>query len=548
VPTTSAAAGTKSVAPLDGRHFDAVIVGGGINGAGVARDAALRGLAVCLFEKGDYAGGTSSKSTKIAHGGLRYLKHYEFGLVFESQQERHILGRLLPHLIWPQSFCYPVYKGDPDPLWLVRLGVGVYDALAAFRNVERHHHLSPAQALAANPGLRHEGLRGAVRYWDDRMDDARIVLENVLSAEEAGATCLNYREVLDIKREGGGYRIRYRDAIAGGEGSVTAAAVVNCGGPWGEEVAARAGAVRPTPLAPTKGVHVVVPRLPLEDALILSAGADGRVFFVIPWAGRSLIGTTDTKYAGDPDNVEVTADDVDYLLEAARHYLPGQTLSREGISYAFAGLRPLVAPHRPDVAAGAISRRHHIFFEPPAFITLLGGKFTTYRRMAEETVDRLLSALGRPSVPSPTRKARFFRETYPKTTVMTDRLDLYRHLQSFYGPRAGHAFDCVTGQPRFTLPVLESSPVLLGQLAYALEHERAHGLGDLLYRRTHLAWQPDLSSIAAHRLLDELAPYFGDRLAQARAEADALAEPPSWNENAAKDRPPVRTAERGSGA
>ncbi len=512
---------------MDGRHFDAVIIGGGINGAAVARDAALRGLSVCLFEKGDYASGTSSKSTKIAHGGLRYLKHFEFGLVFESQRERHVLARLLPHLVWPQSFVYPVYRGDPDPLWKVRLGVGAYDLLAGFGNVDRHRHLAPAAALAANAGLRRDGLQGAVRYWDDRMDDARICLENVLSAREAGAACFNYSEVLEVRRESRGYRTRFR-ARDGAEGSVTSSAVVNCAGPWGDAVSRLAGAVEQPRLAPTKGVHIIVPRLPLDDALILPVGPDDRVFFVIPWGDRTLVGTTDTPYDGDPDKVDVEAAEVDYLVAAAAKYLPGQPLSRDSISYAFAGLRPLVAPSRPAVSSGAISRRHHIFASPPAFITLLGGKYTTYRRMAEQTVDRLIKVLGRARTPSPTKKAKFFRESYPSRPVMTDRLDLYRYLRQTYGPRAGHACDFMTGDERWLRPALASSPVLLGQLAYALVHEEALTLSDLLCRRTRLIWQPDLTPNAAHAMVESLEPLFGGRTAKAHVEADRLAEKPAW--------------------
>src|SRR3954470_5791592 len=186
----------KAIADLDGTDFDAVIIGGGINGAGVARDAALRGLNVCLFEQGDFASGTSSKSTKIAHGGLRYLRNFELGLVRESQLERLRLRRLLPHLVTPQSFCYPVYKDGADSLLKVRLGVGVYTLLGGLK--ERSHALSARQALDANPRLRPDSLAGAVRYWDDRMDDARIVVETVLSAEDAGATCLNYTTVTSV--------------------------------------------------------------------------------------------------------------------------------------------------------------------------------------------------------------------------------------------------------------------------------------------------------------------------------------------------------------
>ncbi|HXH23498.1 MAG TPA: glycerol-3-phosphate dehydrogenase/oxidase [Dehalococcoidia bacterium] len=519
-------AGAPRRPPLDGRHFDAVVIGGGINGTGVARDAALRGLSVCLFEKGDYASGTSSRSTKIAHGGLRYLKHYEFGLVFESQRERHILGRLLPHLVWPQSFLYPVYDGDPDPLWKVRLGIAVYDLLAGFRNVERSRRLSPAGALAANPGLRREGLRGAVRYWDDRMDDARMCLENALSATRAGAECRSYTEVLDIEREHRGYRVRYR-SCDGDEGSVSAAAVVNCGGPWGDEVARLAG-LEGGKLRPTRGAHIVVPRLPLDDALILPTGPDDRVFFVIPWADRSLVGTTDTPFDGDPDAVEPTSEDVDYLLSAAARYLPHSGLSKESISFAYAGLRPLIAPDKPGVDAGAISRRHRVFVTPPAFVTLLGGKYTTYRHMAAEAVDRLLRVLGRPHVPSPTRKAPFFRETYPATPVMTDRLDLYRYLQGVYGPRAGEAFDFIAADERYTRRVVESSPVLAGQLAFALVREEARTLEDLVQRRTRLVWQPDFGPREAHAVLDVLAPLLGGRAAALREEADRLSHAPAW--------------------
>ena len=517
----------ETLASLDGRHFDAVVVGGGINGAAVTRDATLRGLSVCLFEKGDYGGGTSSKSTKIAHGGLRYLKHYEFGLVFESQQERHVLRRLLPHLVWPQSFIYPVYEGQGEPLWLVRLGVGVYDLLALFRNVERHRHLSPERAIAANPGLDPQGLRGAVRYWDDRMDDARVCLENVLSARVGGATCLNYVEVVAIAHEGTRYRVRFR-SDEGVEGAVTAAAVVNCGGPWISEIAGLAGVTLMQALAPSKGVHVIVPRLPLDDALILSTGPDDRAFFVIPWGGHSLIGTTDTPFSGDPDKVEPATEDIEYLLGAAARYLPGQPLARDAVSFAFAGLRPLVAPADLATPPGAISRRHHLSVSRPAFLTLAGGKFTTYRRMAEETVDALLKALGRRARRSPTRRAPFFEPSSPKRPPGEGARDLYREMQAFYGPRVGAAFDFLTKDERLLKRVAEPSPTRLGQLAFALEHEEARRLDDLLFRRTHLIWERGMTAEAAHAAIDALAPLFGERLDQVRAEADALAERPAW--------------------
>lgn len=510
-------------ARLDGRHFDAVIVGGGINGAAVARDASLRGLSVCLFEQADFASGASSKSTKIAHGGLRYLKQLEFGLVFESQQERHILRRLLPHLVEPQSFCYPVYEDDPDPLWKVRLGLMVYDLLATFRNVYNHRHLNPSEAIAANPGLRRDGLRGAVRYWDDRMDDARICLETALSAEAAGATCLNYCAVVDVTREGRGYRVRYEDSLTGNGGSVTADAVVNCAGPWADAVSKLAVESAAPRLAPTKGVHFVVPRVPLEDALILGNPDDGRTFFVIPWVDRSLIGTTDTRYAGDPSSVAVEPEDIDYLLAASRRYLEGVDVRRESISYAFAGLRPLVAPKREGVAEGKISRRHLITVVEPAFITLIGGKYTTFRRMAEQTTDRLLKVLGRKRVRSSTARTPYFTQVAPQT-LADEEEPLWSHLKSSYGPRAGEVYDLCSSDDLLRQRVVESSPVVLGQLAYAIVAEKAVSLSDLIERRTRLCWQPDLDAAAARRAVEALAPYFGNGVDGAMQEAEAIDE------------------------
>ena len=376
---------------LDGSAFDVVIVGGGINGAGVARDAALRGLRVCLFEQGDFASGTSSKSTKIAHGGLRYLRNLEFGLVRESQAERLRLRKLLPHLVTPQRFCYPVYRGAPDSLLKVRLGVGLYTLLAGLK--ETSHGLSGAEALAANPSLRSEGLAGAVRYWDDRMDDARIVLETVLSAEDAGATCLNYTRVTALERRGGGFEVAYRDASSGREGSLSARVVCNCAGPWADGLPGLGVDLRR--LRPTKGVHVVVPRVPGDDALILDNPIDHRTFFAIPWGDRTLIGTTDTFYDGDPSAVRVEPEDIAYLLAAASHYLPAAALKEADILHSFAGLRPLVARGTGPAREGQLSRSHVVFREP-GVVTLLGGKFTTFRRMAQDATDALCEALDLP--------------------------------------------------------------------------------------------------------------------------------------------------------
>ncbi len=438
---------TEILEGLDGSRFDAVIIGGGINGVAVARDATLRGLHVCLLEQGDFAGGTSSKSTKIAHGGLRYLRNREFGLVRESQRERLLLRRLLPHLVTPQSFCYPVYRDGPDPVWKVRLGLTVYDLLAGLRNPERHRTLTPASALRDNPSLRRDGLVAAMRYWDDRMDDARICLETALSAERAGATCLNYVRAVSARR-GSSFEIDFEDVIDGIKGTVRAGAIVNCGGPWADEVLTGVIGSPSRHLAPTKGVHMVVPRIAGEDALILQNPEDERTFFAIPWDDATLIGTTDTRYEGDPSDVRVEQADIDYLIEAANYYLPGVGLRSSDVIFSFAGLRPLVAPEQAGVDEGKISRRHRVAVAPPGVVTLVGGKYTTFRQMAEDATDALIETLGMPKRPCTTRTAPYFPTATPANPPSADN-ELWAALVQRYGQRAGEVYDTCLSAPSF---------------------------------------------------------------------------------------------------
>ncbi|MGE3984127.1 MAG: FAD-dependent oxidoreductase [Dehalococcoidia bacterium] len=475
---------------LDGSSFDAVIIGGGINGAAVARDAALRGLKVCLFEQGDFAGGTSSKSTKIAHGGLRYLRNLEFGLVRESHRERLLMRNLLPHLVTPQSFLYPVYEGGADPLWKVKLGLTVYDVLAGWPSKERHRSLEPAAAIEANPSLRSENLAGALRYWDDRMDDARVCLETVLSAEQAGARCLNYaRVVASRRRPRGGFEIDFETG-SGEIGSVLARAIVNCAGPWSDGVLTNVLRAPSRQLAPTKGVHIVVPRIAGEDALILDNPRDHRTFFAIPWDDTTLIGTTDTPYDGDPSAVEVEQRDIDYLLEATRQFLPGVNLAATDVIFAFAGLRPLVS-QGSNTPAGKISRKHRVAIEPEGVVTLIGGKYTTFRQMAEDATDALLEALDMAPRPSSTKTASYFAAVDPRNDRRAD-LGLWASMVARYGPRAGAVFDVCLAQEELRQPVIEGFDLRWGELVFAVLQEKARTLDDLIYRRTRLAWRPEL--------------------------------------------------------
>lgn len=485
--------------------FDAAVIGGGINGAAVARDAALRGLKVVLFEQGDFASGTSSKSTKIAHGGLRYLRNLEFGLVREAQRERLLLRQLLPHLVWPQTFLYPVYSGGPDPLWKVKLGLTLYDTLAGPRNPERHRTLDPGVAVAANPALRARDLVGALRYWDDRMDDARICLETVLSAEQAGARCLNYTAVVAaMRRPAGGFELQYQGSN-GERGSVLAKAIVNCAGPWADGVLSTVLRAPSRQLAPTKGVHIVVPRIAGEDALILDNPRDHRTFFAIPWDDATLIGTTDTYYDGDPAAVSVEAEDIEYLLEAARFFLPAAQLNATDVIYAFAGLRPLVSGGR-DVPEGKLSRKHLVAPGPEGVITLVGGKYTTFRQMAEDATDALVETLGLPKLPCRTRTAPYFAAVDPRSDRRED-IALWASMVARYGPRAGAVYDICMAAEELRQPVMRGYDLRMGELVFAVLQEKARTLDDLIYRRTRLAWRPELDDALRSRIEASLSRY-----------------------------------------
>jgi glycerol-3-phosphate dehydrogenase len=318
-----------TLAALEAETFDLLVVGGGIIGAGIARDAALRGLRTALVERADFASGTSSRSSKLIHGGLRYLEQGHLRLVLEAVRERERLQRLAPHLVTPQEFIFPIYRGDSLRPFMLATGLWAYDLLAGVWNVRRHRMLRPDAVAAAEPALLREGLRGAGQYWDCRTDDARLVLETALAAARDGAVLASYVELTALVKDGG--RIvgaRVADRLGGGETVVRARVVVNAAGPWVDRITALDAPGTPR-LRLTKGVHVVVPRARVGNraALVLHALKDRRVMFVIPWGEHALVGTTDTDHPGGPD-VEPTIEpeDVAYLLDTVNHYIPAAAL------------------------------------------------------------------------------------------------------------------------------------------------------------------------------------------------------------------------------
>ncbi|MDE3217231.1 MAG: glycerol-3-phosphate dehydrogenase/oxidase, partial [Gemmatimonadota bacterium] len=374
--------------PPSGSSYDLLVIGGGITGAGVARDAALRGLQVLLAEKDDFAAGTSSRSSRLIHGGLRYLEHGQLELVFEASGERRRLLRLAPHLVRPLRFVWPVYDGARVPFWKVRAGVTLYDALAMFRNVHRHRKLSAAGVAAEEPMVARAGLRGGVSYYDAATDDARLTLANVLDAERAGATVLNHVavEALTVQR-GRVTGARLGDRLAGGSVEIAARAVVNAAGPWSDAVRRLEGAGAGRRVRGSKGAHILVPRSRVGNhgALTLLSPSDGRVMFALPAGAFTVFGTTDTFTDASPDEVRASEDDVAYLLQAAGAFFPEARLARGDVVSAWAGIRPLVATSAGHPSAA--SREHAIETTAAGVIAITGGKLTTYRIMARQVVD-----------------------------------------------------------------------------------------------------------------------------------------------------------------
>jgi glycerol-3-phosphate dehydrogenase len=366
--------------------LDVLVIGGGIVGSGIARDAAMRGLRVGLVEQHDFAFGTSSRSSRLLHGGLRYLAQGRVGLVHEASVEKKIIHHIAPHLADPLPFIFPTYRGDRDwVLWQLKIGVKIYDLLCGGRNLGNSTWLSRGETLQKAPMLNPEGLNGAVRYFDGFTNDARLVLDTLRSAEAAGARLLNYCRFNNARR-GEFWTCDLRDELAGKTLTVTARTVVNATGPWANELPHSQVKLRLT-----KGIHLVVPRarVPVPDTVVMTEGK--RILFAIPWGERTILGTTDTDYDGPLDDVRATAADIDYVLKITNQFFPQAKLQDADVISHWAGLRPLIA--NKNGKPSDISRSHEIRTPEPDWWDVAGGKLTTYRLMAEQTVDQLVKAL-----------------------------------------------------------------------------------------------------------------------------------------------------------
>lgn len=509
----SVSAREENLTRLADETFDVLVIGGGITGAAIARDVAMRGFRTALVERGDFAVGTSSRSTRLVHGGIRYLEYGEFRLVFDACTERRILRRIAPRLVRPLAFLYPLYAGQRPPAWKLRLGLTLYDALSLFRNVQNHRWLSPEEAARREPLIGGRGLIGAGRYYDAQVDDARLTLTMARAAHIHGAVVVNYAPVIGLMKAGG--RVvgaQVVDGRTGQEIEVRARVVVNATGIWADHIRAMDEPTARPILRPTKGIHLLIPldRLPTHHAVLFTSPRDGRHMFVIPWKDFALIGTTDTDYQGGLDTPAADSGDAEYLLEAVNHLFPGACITAAEIVSTFAGLRPLVAaPGHPS----AVSRTHVIVESPSGLVTITGGKLTTARRMAEELTDRVQQRLAQMGVPARsgcrTQEPLEGAQIEPVEIEVSDERAA-RHLVETYGGDARWILGYGEENPALGEPVVPGLPYLLAEALYAVQHEMALTLGDVLIRRTHVIYDARDGGLGRARAVAEvIAPRLG---------------------------------------
>lgn len=514
---------------------DLLIIGGGITGAGIARDAAMRGFRTILVEQHDLGFGTSSRSSRLVHGGLRYLEEGDLTLVFEALRERRVLLDIAPHLVRPLPFVFPVHRGDRVPLWKLWAGIFLYDVLAAFRNVRWHTLLGKRRLLRQEPMVRERGLMGGVRYFDAQCDDARLVIATARSAIRHGALVANYMRVEDLLRADGRVQgARVRDELSGAEGSVQARLVVNATGPWCDAIRRLEDPDAAPVLRPTKGVHVMVrrERLGHEAALTLTSPIDGRVMFVLPWGEFSYIGATDTDTDEGPGDVRAAAEDIVYLLRSANAAFPNAHLGESDVLATWAGLRPLIAPG-DAVGASQISREHLILTGPGGMLTIAGGKLTTYRVMAEQLVNHAAAALhaldGRPKPPAPPTGSEPLpggevRDLEPMGSPGLElglSIATVDHVVRLFGSECAAVFNLVREHRELARPLDANSPAIEAEVVHVTRRELARRVEDVLVRRLHLYYEtPDHGAAAARRTAELMGSELGWDAARVSEEID----------------------------
>lgn len=489
----------KSLNDLAGTLYDVAIIGGGINGTGLARELALRGIKTILLEKGDLGSGTSSQSSKLVHGGLRYLEQGHFSLVKEALKERFNLLHNAPHLVTPLPFIIPIYKNGNLPKWKVRLGLTLYDSLAGFKNIKPHKWLSTEDALQRAPYLNSEGLIGAAVYYDAQMNDARLCLENGLQANHLGAHVLNYCKVMSCQPHGKHiYEITAYDDIAKVQGTIKAKKVVNTTGPWTNETVSLLGINEDPLVSASKGSHVVTKQFTTNHAILLQAKSDQRIFFVLPNSDSTTIGTTETAVVEDLDNLAISKEEKEYLLKEVNGFFPDVKLTESDVISSFSGVRPLI---RSKGSLGKTSREHKLVQHSDGLFSLVGGKYTTYRRIAETTAKALFRALNVkfPGYMTSSMSlyggeieniSQYIEVNYPlEQSIYPVSKEVYAHIIHRYGS-AYQTVLSVLCEHGMYIEHIGTTPNVKGEVIYAIRFEMAQKIEDFMRRRTELFFKP----------------------------------------------------------
>lgn len=489
---------------LSNQPFDLIVIGGGINGAATARDGALRGLKTILIEKGDFAGGTTSWSSRLIHGGLRYLEYFEFNLVRESLHEREVLLRNAPHLAKPVQMTIPIYRSGSRGYRIIQVGMVLYDVLSYDKSLPNHRMLSRQSTRQLFRAIDAEELAGSAQYYDGQAEHAeRLCLENILDAQQAGATVLNYAQVEDIHLSNrritslicGDMLSDHRFEVTTHDKTV----VVNTSGPWVDEVCglSESPISKSRKIGGTKGSHIIVDPFPgaPDSALYVEAKSDGRPFFIIPWLGQYLIGTTDERYDGRLDNIKADPEEVDYLLAETNAVLPAARLTRDDVRFTYAGVRPL--PYAEGKKAASITRDHilhdHSKEGAENLISLIGGKLTTHRQVGEEFVNAVFRKRKQAAPACPTHKRSLpgaILLDHPQVKQWHDRYGhliappVLDHLLGIYGARVADLLALVEATPVLAEPIVAGLYDIQAQVVFAVQAEMAHSFVDILRRRT----------------------------------------------------------------
>jgi glycerol-3-phosphate dehydrogenase len=534
----------RAIEEIAGQRFEVVVVGGGITGAGVALDAASRGYSVALLERGDYAVGTSSRSSKMVHGGLRYLQNFDLGLVREALLERQLMVQLAPHLVYPTPFLVASFGEDRRDR-KVGLGLNMYDVMASTRlsrnrremrashaadedfywSPDRHRTIDRGEVLEMVPALAGREPNDAYLFYDCQTDDVRLVLTVLGEAERFGALSLNGADVTEVlTKDGRAAGVAFVEADSGERFEVGADNVVNATGVWADRLQPEVVEEEDVPrIAPSRGSHVLLDAsdLPMGRAACIVPAGEGRMIFALPWYGRTLVGTTDNDYDGDIATPRPPEADVEYLLEAVNTYF-GTSLTESSLVGAYAGVRPLISSGDPRKSVD-ISRRAELYETSSGMLTITGGKLTTWRRMAKQTVDRMVERGGR-DAPCHTAEIPLGMEARPADLEAPEEIgtDALSQLAFRYGHAARKVLALAVERSQLAAPIVPGRPDLLAEVAIAARHEQARSVADVLLRRTRLGLlaAPQLRDAEAVR---PVAAVLGEELGWSEVEVEAAA-------------------------